>query len=103
MVLRSGRDASTRPQDKAVHQRCHCCDSNLGSSGLTSWRAVSEVKVAGLQRTGRQRSSTILEPDLLPGKSQSEDLANNSNLTGGIDNSQGTGPLPTERENRKEP
>ena len=57
MVLRSGRDASTRPQVKAVRQPAPNEQSNLGSSRLTSTSALDSASEAP------QRSSATAHPD----------------------------------------
>ena len=65
MVLRSGRDASSRPQAKAVHQEGPNEHSRLWYSCLSSLGPDSED-----EEEESQRSSSTLNPDSLAKKAQ---------------------------------
>ncbi len=84
MVLRSGRDASTRPQGKAVHQPAPSEQSSSGPSRLTSLPGDSVGEES-------QRGSATVKPDVL-GQNQKFPrafLANNGDPPGGSGDSFG--------------
>lgn len=76
MFLRSGRDASTRPQAKAVHPPAPNVQSSLGSSSLTPTPALDSAS------EGPRRSSVTVNPNELgqkiPRASLAEDASNSS-------------------------
>lgn len=89
MVLRSGRDTSTRPQVKAVHQPAPNDQLSVGSSRLTS-----ALDSAG---EGSQPRSATINPDGMGQKILRASLANNRNSSGGVSYlSEGESLLPSE-------